>query len=85
MGAIRESIEKPAFRAAAASAVNVHPKAKTFEGLVPVSLDAPPSRPKRMGKQVSTVMSVVVRCFRCAIARCLHSPGRIGCQLNGGV
>ncbi|CAM9357481.1 unnamed protein product [Ectocarpus sp. 12 AP-2014] len=43
----------PAYRAAAAAAVNIHPLAKTFEGLVPVSLDAPPPRPMRKGKQVS--------------------------------
>ncbi|CAM9905244.1 unnamed protein product [Ectocarpus fasciculatus] len=41
----------PAYRAAAAAAVNIHPLAKTFEGLVPVSLDAPPPRPVRKGKQ----------------------------------
>ncbi|CAM9540129.1 unnamed protein product [Ectocarpus sp. 4 AP-2014] len=41
------------YRAAAAAAVNIHPLAKTFEGLVPVSLDAPPPRPMRKGKQVS--------------------------------
>ncbi len=41
------------YRAAAAAAVNIHPLARTFQGLVPVSLDAPPPKPKRKGKQVS--------------------------------
>ena len=39
--------------AAAASVVNIPPRARTFEGLVPVSLDAPPPRAKRKGKQVT--------------------------------
>lgn len=43
---------EPVYRVAAAGAVNIHPSARTFEGLVPVSLDAPPPRPKRKGKQV---------------------------------
>lgn len=47
-----ERLNQPAYRGPAASVVNIHPLAKTFEGLVPVSLDAPPPRPKRMGKQV---------------------------------
>ncbi|CAM9608394.1 unnamed protein product, partial [Sphacelaria rigidula] len=51
--ATRQHLEQQTFRGAAASAVNVHPLARTFEGLVPVSLDAPPPRPKRKGKQVS--------------------------------
>ena len=50
-GAVPEPSE-PVYRAAAAGAVNIHPLAKTFQGLVPVSLDAPPPRPKRKGKQV---------------------------------
>lgn len=50
-GAVPEPNE-PVYRAAAAAAVNIHPLARTFEGLVPVSLDAPPPRPKRKGKQV---------------------------------
>ncbi|CAN0067566.1 unnamed protein product, partial [Hapterophycus canaliculatus] len=41
----------PVYRAAAAAAVNIPPTARTFEGLVPVSLDAPLPRPKRAGKQ----------------------------------
>lgn len=52
--ATRQHLEQQTFRGAAASAVNVHPLARTFEGLVPVSLDAPPLRPKRKGKQVDT-------------------------------
>lgn len=50
-GAVPEPNE-PVYRMAAAGAVNIHPLARTFEGLVPVSLDAPPPRPKRKGKQV---------------------------------
>lgn len=50
-GAVPEPTE-PAYRTAAATAVNIHPLAKTFEGLVPVSLDAPPPTMKRKGKQV---------------------------------
>lgn len=45
--------QEPAYRAAAANVVNIHPLARTFEGLVPVSLDAPPPRPRRKGKQVT--------------------------------
>lgn len=54
-GAVPEPNE-PVYRvaaAAAAAAVNIHPLARTFEGLVPVSLDAPLPRPKRKGKQVT--------------------------------
>ncbi|CAM9286449.1 unnamed protein product [Scytosiphon promiscuus] len=43
----------PVYRAAAAAAVNIPPTARTFEGLVSVSLDGPLPRPKRAGKQVS--------------------------------
>lgn len=41
-----------ATRAAASASVNIDPLAKTFEGLVPVSVDAPPPKPKLKGKQV---------------------------------
>ncbi|CAM9837402.1 unnamed protein product [Pylaiella littoralis] len=51
-GAVPEPSE-PVYRTAAAAAVNIHPLAKTYEGLVPVSLDAPPPKMKRKGKQVS--------------------------------
>lgn len=50
-GAVPEPSE-PVYRTAAAAAVNIHPLAKTYEGLVPVSLDAPPPKMKRKGKQV---------------------------------
>lgn len=45
---------EPVYRVAAAGAVNIHPLARTFKGLVPVSLDAPPPRRRRKGKQVRT-------------------------------
>lgn len=50
-GAVSEPTA-PVYRAAAASAVNIPPTARTFEGLVSVSLDAPLPKPKRAGKQV---------------------------------
>lgn len=62
---VAHEVFQPARAVAATTAVNIHPHAKTFEGLVPVSVDQPPPRPKRKGKQVSDYTA-----FHHTLARC---------------
>lgn len=72
-GAVPEPNE-PVYRTAAAAAVNINPLAKTFEGLVPVSLDAPPTKLKRKGKQVRKKNMIRLRTSRQAVNVSLCTP-----------